>query len=136
MSRMTEDEYRDYYSSINQDKLEEAYTLQVDQDSLVILPPNFWDAVNAYFDILRKESAAVKDRTEMLYLERQVENDKMNAKGIMYRRISRLIEMAAISADGTDIDLKGMTKEEKEMFERLKAALKIYVDRVNTVVEV
>ncbi|OPY29738.1 MAG: hypothetical protein A4E28_00711 [Methanocella sp. PtaU1.Bin125] len=108
---------------MNLEDLANKLVLERESDRLQPLDDSFYEQAAAYvkrLDQARKEAA---DYKEAGMIDDEIKNARILIEGVFDRRMSKIIQYAAIYAAGTRLSVEGLTAAEKAVFDGLVAAL-------------
>jgi len=101
------------------------------------LRESFYEEVGDYIDQLERERERVAERTDDPFSDPQVQrltDDIDTAKGtvesLYERRIGKLVKQASLEAAGMGAETDGLTREERDAFESIVAAIESNRERV------
>jgi len=108
---------------MNLEDLANKLVLERESDRLQPMDDSFYGQAALYvkkLDQARKEAA---DYKEAGMIDDEIKNARILIEGVFDRRMSKIIQYAAIYAAGTRLSVEGLTAAEKSVFDGLVAAL-------------
>lgn len=108
---------------MNLEDLANKLVLERESDRLQPMDDTFYGQAALYvkkLDQARKEAA---DYKEAGMIDDEIKNARILIEGVFDRRMSKIIQYAAIYAAGTRLSVEGLTAAEKSVFDGLVAAL-------------
>ena len=108
---------------MNLEDLANKLVLERESDRLQPLDGEFYDQASAYIKSLDRSRQEAADYKEAGMIYDEIKNARILIEGVFDRRMSKIIQYAAIYAAGTRLNVEGMTKAEKSVFEGLVLAL-------------
>ncbi len=108
---------------MNLEDLANKLVLERESDRLQPLDEVFYDQASAYIKSLDRSRQDAADYKEAGMIYDEMKNARILIEGVFDRRMSKIIQYAAIYAAGTRLNVEGMTRAEKTVFEGLVLAL-------------
>jgi DNA replication factor GINS len=108
---------------MNLEDLANKLVLERESDRLQPLDEEFYGQASVYIKSLDKSRQEAADYKEAGMIYDEIKNARILIEGVFDRRMSKIIQYAAIYAAGTRLNVEGMTKAEKSVFEGLVLAL-------------
>jgi|AGTN01.1.fsa_nt_gi Uncharacterized protein conserved in archaea len=108
---------------MNLEDLANKLVLERESDRLQPLDDGFYDQAAAYVKALDRSRQEAADYKEAGMIDDEIKNARILIEGVFDRRMSKIIQYAAIYAAGTRLSVEGMTRAEKAVFDGLVAAL-------------
>lgn len=108
---------------MNLEELANKLVLERESDRLQVLDDTFYDQAAAYVRALDRSRQEATDYKEAGMIDDEIKNARILIEGVFDRRMSKIIQYAAIYAAGTRLSVEGMTRAEKAVFDGLVAAL-------------
>jgi DNA replication factor GINS len=108
---------------MNLEDLASKLVLERESDRLQPLDDVFYDQAADYIKALDRSRMEAADYKEAGMIDDEIKNARILIEGIFDRRMSKIIQYAAIYAAGTRLNVEGMTRAEKAVFDGLVAAL-------------
>ncbi|HEY3273992.1 MAG TPA: hypothetical protein VGJ92_09530 [Methanocella sp.] len=108
---------------MNLEDLANKLVLERESDRLQPLDEEFYDQASAYIKSLDRSRQEAADYKEAGMIYDEIKNARILVEGVFDRRMSKIIQYAAIYAAGTRLSVEGMTRAEKSVFEGLVLAL-------------
>lgn len=108
---------------MNLEDLANKLVLERESDRLQPLDGAFYDQAAAYIKSLDRSRQEAADYKEAGMIYDEIKNARILIEGVFDRRMSKIIQYAAIYAAGTRLNVEGMTRAEKTVFEGLVLAL-------------
>lgn len=108
---------------MNLEDLAYKLVLERESDRLQPLDEEFYDQASAYIKSLDKSRQEAGDYKEAGMIYDEIKNARILIEGVFDRRMSKIIQYAAIYAAGTRLNVEGMTRAEKTVFDGLVLAL-------------
>jgi DNA replication factor GINS len=108
---------------MNLEDLANKLVLERESDRLQPLDEEFYDMAAAYIKSLDRSRQEAADYKEAGMIYDEIKNARILIEGVFDRRMSKIIQYAAIYAAGTRLNVEGMTRAEKTVFEGLVLAL-------------
>ncbi len=108
---------------MNLEDLANKLVLERESDRLQPLDDGFYDQAAAYVKALDQSRQEAADYKEAGMIDDEIKNARILIEGVFDRRMSKIIQYAAIYAAGTRLSVEGMTRAEKAVFDGLVAAL-------------
>ncbi|HUL62115.1 MAG TPA: hypothetical protein VLT35_03550 [Methanocella sp.] len=108
---------------MNLEELASKLILERESDRLQPLDEGFYDHAADYVKALDRSRQEAADYKEAGMIDDEIKNARILIEGVFDRRMSKIIQYAAIYAAGTRLSVEGMTKAEKAVFDGLVAAL-------------
>jgi DNA replication factor GINS len=99
-------------------------------DELQEIGDSFYDDAAEYFNKLKDARKEAGNYMEEDMLSDELKNSRMVLDGIFDRRRSKIIHAALNTASGIKVDTKGLTVNEKPMFDGIVAALEAGRNRI------
>lgn len=110
------------------ERITKVYREESQQKALTILEPDFYRKLNAYVERLeeglRKETSSNPDSPKASMLRDELRKVTKKREQIFQYRERKIALLASLSASGAEVELKGVTTEEKGVFESLVDVLK------------
>jgi DNA replication factor GINS len=108
---------------MNLEDLANKLVLERESDRLQPLDEDFYDQAASYIKSLDRSRQEAADYKEAGMIYDEIKNARILIEGVFDRRMSKIIQYAAIYAAGTRLNVEGMTRAEKTVFEGLVLAL-------------
>jgi len=108
---------------MNLEELASKLILERESDRLQPLDEAFYGEAADYIKALDRARQEASDYKEAGMIDDEIKNARILVEGVFDRRMSKIIQYAAIYAAGTRLSVEGMTKAEKAVFDGLVAAL-------------
>lgn len=108
---------------MNLEELAYRLTVERESDRLQELEDSFYDDSAQYIRQLEQDKDAAKSYKEASMIDDEIKNARLIIEGVFDRRMSKIIEYAAIAASGTRVSVDGMTGGERSMYESLISSL-------------
>lgn len=101
--------------------LREAQSRERQAKGLRELSDSFYRDAARYIQGLREERDGLDDQygEEAQRLNDALQSARQVAESIYERRVSKVVKLAALSANGVDVDAGGMTREERRMYDNI-----------------
>jgi len=127
---------------MNLDELQSIRDRERQSDSLQQLREDFYVEVGEFVGDLREEREAAADRAddpfdapEVNRLTDDIKTAEQTVEAIYERRVGKLVKMASFAAADMPTEDEGLTAEERELFERMVAAIEGNRETVMSVVD-
>lgn len=119
------------------DRLREAQSRERGSQSLQPLEDSFYSDAAEFVAEKEEERDSLEDPSsaEAQRLNDVVVSARRFAESVYERRVGKIVNMASLAANGTDVDRGKLTEEEKQLFEEVEAAIAEHGDRVMDVLE-
>lgn len=108
---------------MNLEDLASKLILERESDRLQPLDDTFYGQAADYIKALDRSRQEAADYKEAGMIDDEIKNARILIEGVFDRRMSKIIQYAAIYAAGTRLSVEGMTKAEKAVFDGLVVAL-------------
>ncbi|WP_048198732.1 hypothetical protein [Methanocella arvoryzae] len=108
---------------MNLEDLANRLALERESDRLQELDESFYDQAASYVKNMEEARQEASDYKELAMIDDEIKNARILVEGIFDRRMSKITQYAAICAAGTKINLDGLTRAEKNVFDALVKAL-------------
>lgn len=108
---------------MNLEDLANKLVLERESDRLQPLDGAFYEQAADYIKALDRSRQEAADYKEAGMIDDEIKNARILIEGVFDRRMSKIIQYAAIYAAGTRLNVEGMTKAEKAVFDGLVVAL-------------
>ena len=108
---------------MNLEDLANKLVLERESDRLQALDDSFYSQAADYIKALDGSRQEAADYKEAGMIDDEIKNARILVEGVFDRRMSKIIQYAAIYAAGTRLNVEGMTRAEKSVFDGLVAAL-------------
>jgi DNA replication factor GINS len=108
---------------MNLEDLASKLILERESDRLQPLDAAFYEQAADYIKALDRSRQEAADYKEAGMIDDEIKNARILIEGVFDRRMSKIIQYAAIYAAGTRLNVEGMTKAEKTVFDGLVVAL-------------
>lgn len=108
---------------MNLEDLASKLVLERESDRLQPLDGAFYEQAADYIKALDRSRQEAADYKEAGMIDDEIKNARILIEGVFDRRMSKIIQYAAIYAAGTRLNVEGMTKAEKTVFDGLVVAL-------------
>ncbi len=108
---------------MNLEDLASKLVLERESDRLQPLDGAFYEQAADYIKALDTSRQEAADYKEAGMIDDEIKNARILIEGVFDRRMSKIIQYAAIYAAGTRLNVEGMTKAEKTVFDGLVVAL-------------
>jgi DNA replication factor GINS len=108
---------------MNLEDLASKLILERESDRLQPLDAAFYEQAADYIKALDRSRQEAADYKEAGMIDDEIKNARILIEGVFDRRMSKIIQYAAIYAAGTRFNAEGMTKAEKTVFDGLVVAL-------------
>jgi DNA replication factor GINS len=108
---------------MNLEDLANKLVLERESDRLQALDDSFYDQAADYIKSLDRSRQEAADYKEAGMIDDEIKNARILVEGVFDRRMSKILQYAAIYAAGTRLSVEGMTRAEKAVFDGLVAAL-------------
>jgi DNA replication factor GINS len=108
---------------MNLEDLASKLVLERESDRLQPLEDVFYKQAADYIKALDRSRQEAADYKEAGMIDDEIKNARILIEGVFDRRMSKIIQYAAIYAAGTRLSVEGMTKAEKTVFDGLVVAL-------------
>ncbi len=108
---------------MNLEDLASKLVLERESDRLQPLDAVFYEQAADYIKALDRSRQEAADYKEAGMIDDEIKNARILIEGVFDRRMSKIIQYASIFAAGTRLNVEGMTKAEKTVFDGLVVAL-------------
>ncbi len=108
---------------MNLEDLANKLVLERESDRLQPLDEAFYREAADYIKALDRARQEASDYKEAGMIDDEIKNARILVEGVFDRRMSKIIQYAAIYAAGTRLNVEGLTRAEKAVFDGLVAAL-------------
>jgi DNA replication factor GINS len=108
---------------MNLEDLANKLVLERESDRLQPLEDLFYTQAADYIRALDRSRQEAADYKEAGMIDDEIKNARILIEGVFDRRMSKIIQYAAIYAAGTRLNVEGMTRAEKTVFDGLVVAL-------------
>ena len=120
--------------------LEDLRAAQADErrsEKLQELPDSFYEDAAEYIESLREERDACDDpySDEAQRLNDELSSARQVAEAVYERRVGKVVKMASLAANGHTASEERMTREEREMYERIVDEVRAGQERVEGLLE-
>lgn len=119
------------------DRLREAQSRERGSQSLQPLEDSFYSDTAEFVAEKERERDSLDDPSsaEAQRLNDVVVSARRFAESVYERRVGKIVNMASLAANGTDVDRGKLTEEEQQLFEEVEAAIAEHGERVVDVLE-
>ncbi len=119
------------------DRLREVQSRERESQSLQPLEDSFYEDAAAFVVEKERERDSLDDPSsqEAQQLNDLVVSARRFAEAVYERRVGKIVNMASLAANGTDVDEGKLTEEERQLFEEVEAAISEHGERVMDVLE-
>lgn len=119
------------------DRLREAQSRERGSQSLQPLEDSFYSDAAEFVAEKERERDSLEDPSsaEAQRLNDVVVSARRFAEAVYERRVGKIVNMASLAANGTDVDHGKLTEEEQQLFEEVEAAIAEHGERVVDVLE-
>jgi DNA replication factor GINS len=108
---------------MNLEDLANKLVLERESDRLQPMDGSFYEQAALYVKKLDQARREAADYKEAGMIDDEIKNARILIEGVFDRRMSKIIQYAAIYAAGTRLSVEGLTAAEKSVFDGLVAAL-------------
>lgn len=108
---------------MNLEDLANKLVLERESDRLQPMDDSFYEQAAVYVKKLDQARREAADYKEAGMIDDEIKNARILIEGVFDRRMSKIIQYAAIYAAGTRLSVEGLTVAEKSIFDGLVAAL-------------
>lgn len=108
---------------MNLEDLANRLALERESDRLQEMDESFYDQAASYVKQMEHARQEASDYKELAMIDDEIKNARILVEGVFDRRMSKITQYAAICAAGTKINLDGLTRAEKDVFDSLVKAL-------------
>lgn len=108
---------------MNLEDLANRLALERESDRLQEMDESFYDQAASYVKNMEEARQEASDYKELAMIDDEIKNARILVEGVFDRRMSKITQYAAICAAGTKINLDGLTRAEKDVFDALVKAL-------------
>jgi DNA replication factor GINS len=108
---------------MNLEDLANKLVLERESDRLQPMDDSFYEQAAVYVKKLDQARREAADYKEAGMIDDEIKNARILIEGVFDRRMSKIIQYAAIYAAGTRLSVEGLTAAEKSVFDGLVAAL-------------
>jgi DNA replication factor GINS len=108
---------------MNLEDMASKLVLERESDRLQPLDGAFYEQAADYIKALDRSRQEAANYKEAGMIDDEIKNARILIEGVFDRRMSKIIQYAAIYAAGTRLSVEGMTKAEKTVFDGLVVAL-------------
>ncbi len=108
---------------MNLEDLANKLVLERESDRLQPLDEAFYREAADYIKALDRARQEASDYKEAGMIDDEIKNARILVEGVFDRRMSKIIQYAAIFAAGNRLSVEGLTRPEKAVFDGLVAAL-------------
>ena len=108
---------------MNLEDLASKLALERDSDRLQPMEEAFYAQAAAYVERLEQARRVAADYREAGMIDDEIKNARILIEGVFDRRMSKILQYAAIYAAGTRLNVEGLIAPEKAVFDALVAAL-------------
>lgn len=119
------------------DRLREVQSRERGSQSLQPLPDSFYEDAAEFVMEKERERDSLEDPSsaEAQRLNDEVVSARRFAESVYERRVGKIVNMASLAANDTNVDDGKLTEEERQLFEEVKQAISSHGDRVMDVLE-
>jgi DNA replication factor GINS len=108
---------------MNLEDLANKLVMERESDRLQPMDDSFYQQAALYVKKLDQARQEAEDYKEAGMIDDEIKNARILIEGVFDRRMSKIIQYAAIYAAGTRLSVEGLTAAEKSVFDGLVAAL-------------
>ena len=108
---------------MNLEDLASKLVLERESDRLQPLDAAFYEQAADYIKALDRSRQEAANYKEAGMIDDEIKNARILIEGVFDRRMSKIIQYASIFAAGTRLNVEGMTKAEKTVFDGLVVSL-------------
>ncbi len=108
---------------MNLEDLANKLVMERESDRLQPMDDSFYEQAALYVKKLDQARQEAADYKEAGMIDDEIKNARILIEGVFDRRMSKIIQYAAIYAAGTRLSVEGLTAAEKSVFDGLVAAL-------------